>query len=168
MGATFGRKRDAVDLFNRDGATQVSKQTIDTAVDIRAHSPAPVGGSDRAFGLVFGGFFALVGVYPLIKGLPIRSWALGVAALFIVLALMRPRWLAPLNWFWNKLGAALNRIVSPVALFLVYCLAIVPTGLVLRALGKDPLRLRVEREANTYWVERVPPGRADQQMTRQF
>jgi hypothetical protein len=146
----------------------VSKETVDTVVDIRAHSRAPVGGSDRVFGFVFGGFFALFGLYPLIKSLPVRSWALGLAALFIILALIKPQWLAPLNRLWNKLGVALNRVVSPVALFLVYCFAIVPTGLVLRALGKDPLRLRVERDAKTYWTERVPPGRADQQMKRQF
>jgi hypothetical protein len=146
----------------------VRKQTIHTAVDIRAHNSAPAGGSDRAFGLVLGGFFAIVGIYPLIRSSPVGSWALGLAGLFMIVALIRPRWLAPLNRFWSRLGRALNRVVSPVALFLVYCLAIVPTGLLLRAFGKDSLRLRLEPDAKTYWIERIPPGRADQQMTRQF
>jgi ABC-type branched-subunit amino acid transport system permease subunit len=150
------------------GRDAVGKQTIDTAVDIRAHSSAPAGGSDRAFGFVFGAFFALVGLYPLIKSSPVRLWALGLAALFVVAALIRPRWLAPLNKLWTRLGLALNRVVSPVALFLVYCLAIVPTGLLLRAFRKDPLRLRIDPDAKTYWIERTPPGRADQQMNRQF
>jgi hypothetical protein len=146
----------------------VSKQEIDNAVDIHTHSSAPAGGSDRAFGLVFGGFFAIIGAYPLIHGAPARSWALLLAILFLVVALARPQWLSPLNKLWIKLGLALNRVVSPVALFLVYCLAIVPTGLLLRALGKDPLRLRTHPNAKTYWIQRTPPGRADQQMTKQF
>lgn len=141
---------------------------IDTAVEMCTHGPVPAGGSDRAFGLVFGGLFAIIGLYPLIESSPVRVWALGLAVSFLVVALTRPRWLAPLNRLWTRLGLALNRVLSPVALLLVYCLAIVPTALVLRALGKDPLRLRVNPDGKTYWIERRPAGRADEQMKRQF
>lgn len=146
----------------------MSERKIDNAVDVHGHSAAPIGGSDKAFGFVFGGFFAVLGVYPLIGGSPVRWWALLLAVVFITAALARPQWLAPLNRFWNKLGLVLNRVVSPVALFLVYCLAVVPTGLLLRALGKDPLRLRMDPHAKSYWIDRKPPARADQQMKKQF
>ena len=125
-------------------------------------------GSDRVFGLVFAVFFVAVGLYPLLRGLPVRGWAFAPAAVLAVVAAAKPRWLAPFNTIWTGLGLALNRIVSPIALFLVYCVAIVPIGLLLRALGKDPLRLRMDPGATSYWIPRRPPGRADEQMKRQF
>lgn len=133
-----------------------------------ANATAAVEGSDRAFGLVFSVVFALVALYPLIGGAPIRLWAMGLAALFLVAAFVWPRSLSPLNRLWAKLGRALHRVVSPLALLVVFGLAVLPTGLVLRIMGKDLLRLRFEPDAETYWIERKPPGRADQQMKKQF
>jgi hypothetical protein len=37
-----------------------------------------------------------------------------------------------------------------------------------RWLGKDPLRLRLDRDAVTYWIERNPPGPPPDTMPRQF
>lgn len=146
----------------------MSKRKIDTAADVHGCSPPSVGGSDKAFGWVFGGLFLIIGFYPLVKASPPRLWALLLATLFVTAALTRPRLLSPLNKLWIRFGLLLNRVVSPVALFVTYCLAIVPCGLLLRALGKDPLKLHLDPEATTYWIERTPPGRADEQMKRQF
>ena len=125
-------------------------------------------GSDKAFGLVFSAVFALVAFYPIIASAPIRLWALGLAALFLIAAFATPRLLSPLNRMWTKLGLIMHRVVSPIALFVVFCLAVLPTGLLMRLLGKDLLRLRLEPESDTYWIERSPPGRSDQQMKKQF
>lgn len=133
-----------------------------------AVTPVALTNSDKAFGLVFCVVFSLVALYPLTTGAPIRTWASGVSALFLVVALARPQFLSPLNRMWLKLGLLLHRIVSPVALFVVFCVAVLPTGLVMRMLGKDLLRLRIEPESESYWIERTPPGRADQQMRKQF
>jgi hypothetical protein len=117
---------------------------------------------------VFSGFFVLVGLYPLLRAAPPRWWAFAIAVPFILAAAMRPALLSPLNRVWTRFGLLLGRVVSPVALFVVYCLAVVPTGLFLRALRKDPLRLHMDRGAKSYWIERSPPGRADEQMKKQF
>jgi hypothetical protein len=44
----------------------------------------------------------------------------------------------------------------------------VPTGLLMRACGRDPLRLKPDPEASTYWVERDPPGPKPESMIHQF
>jgi saxitoxin biosynthesis operon SxtJ-like protein len=146
----------------------MSKDKTEAVVDLVAHSAPPPGGSDKAFGLTFGAFFAIVGFYPLLKGGSPRAWAVIVALCFVIAALVRPQLLSYANRLWTAFGRLLGRIVSPIALFVAYALAIVPTGLLLRLLGKDPLRLRIDPKAETYWVQRTPPGRADGQMTRQF
>ena len=37
---------------------------------------------------------------------------------------------------------------------------VLPIGLVMRALGKDLLRLKREPDADSYWIVRAPPGPA--------
>ena len=54
------------------------------------------------------------------------------------------------------------------AIGIVYYLTVVPTGLIMRALGKDPLRLRFERELPSYWIKREPPGPNPKTMNDQF
>ncbi len=38
----------------------------------------------------------------------------------------------------------------------------------MRAVGKDFLRLRLDRGAKSYWIERTPPGPPPQSMRNQF
>lgn len=125
-------------------------------------------GSDRSFGIVFCVVFAVIGLYPLLGGGDVRLWSLGLAAAFLLAALVRPGLLAPLNRWWLKFGLLLGRIVSPLAMGLVFFLVMTPTGLIMRMLGKDLLRLRLEPAAESYWIERSPPGPAPETMTHQF
>ena len=75
---------------------------------------------------------------------------------------------APATRLWHRFGLLLNRLVSPLALALVFYLTVTPTGLIMRALGKDPLRLKRDRDAASYWIMRDPPGPAPDSMPRQF
>jgi len=124
--------------------------------------------TDRAFGVVFAVVFALVGLYPLLGADSVRWWAMAVAAAFAVLALAAPRVLAPLNRVWMRVGALLHAIVSPVVLAVMFYLLVAPIGLLWRLLGKDPLRLRFEPNAASYWIERSPPGPEPETFTNQF
>ena len=76
--------------------------------------------SDRSFGLVIAAFFLIVALWPLIHAEPVRWWALGVAAVFAVLALLWTAALAPLNKLWMKLGLLLYTVVSPIVLGLLF------------------------------------------------
>jgi Saxitoxin biosynthesis operon protein SxtJ len=124
--------------------------------------------SDRSFGLVVAIFFLLVAFWPLIRAEPIRWWALGVAAVIAVLALLWTAALAPLNKLWTKLGILLYRIVSPVVMALLFYVTVTPIALLMRVLGKDPLRLRRAPDAASYWIDRTPPGPAPESMKNQF
>ena len=126
------------------------------------------GSSDRAFGLVFGAVFTIAGLWPLTAGGPVRIWALGLAAAFLLAAAAYPRILAPLNRLWTRLGAFLHGIANFVILTLLFYLVITPMGLALRLLGKDPLRLRFDRGAPSYWIERRPPGPPPETIENQF
>lgn len=126
------------------------------------------GSSNRAFGIVFTVFFALIGLWPLPWGGSTRWWAVGVAAVFLLAALVFPKTLAPLNRAWMRFGLLLHKIVNPVIMGLIFFLTVTPTALIMRALGKDPLRRRLDKNATTYWIDRAPPGPDPDSMPRQF
>ena len=62
----------------------------------------------------------------------------------------------------------IGNVVSPIALAIVYYLAVVPTGLIKRWFGKDSMGLRFDSSASTYWIDRNPKARPDESMTNQF
>jgi hypothetical protein len=124
--------------------------------------------SDRSFGLVMAAAFAvitLINVWHVGRAWP---WTGTVAAFFLVFAAFRPATLRPLNWIWFKLGLLLHKVVNPIVMALVFFGAVVPTGLIVRLLGKDLLRLRGQADANSYWIERRPTGPAPESMKDQF
>jgi Saxitoxin biosynthesis operon protein SxtJ len=129
------------------------------------------GSSDRGFGLTVGGILLLIAA--------VRTWlhdgygavelVLGAVGLcLIVLALVRAQSLAGLNRAWTKLGLLLFKVVNPVVLALIYLVTIVPIGLIMRACGHDPLRLKRDPSASSYWVKREPSGPAPETMINQF
>ena len=124
--------------------------------------------SDRGFGLVIAAFFLLVGLWPLVHAQPVRWWALGLGVVFAISALTCTAALAPLNKLWTKLGVLLYRVVSPLVLGLLFYATVTPIALLMRVLGKDPLRLRRDPDAASYWIARTPPGPPPTSMKNQF
>jgi hypothetical protein len=118
--------------------------------------------------LVFAAVLAVVAAWPFVAGGALRVWAIAAAGVFVALALAAPRLLAPLNKAWTKLGNALHRVVSPLALGIVFFGVVTPMGMAMRFMGKDPLRLRRDSAAPSYWIERDPPGPAPATFTDQF
>lgn len=125
--------------------------------------------SDRSVGLVFGVIFILTGVFQAWKGRILLAFTLTtLAILILVVCTLRPTLLGPMNRAWTKLGGLLHHIVSPIVLFAIYFLVITPFGLVMRALGNDPMRKCYEPEALTYWIDRTPPGPPADSLPNQF
>ena len=126
------------------------------------------GSSDRGFGQVFAGFFALVAAISWWRDGTGWHWMLPVAAIFLVIAYTVPSVLAPLNRLWMKFGLVLYKVMNPIVLGLLFFVTIMPIGLVMRAFGKDFLRLRPDRKATSYWIVRTPPGPPPRSMRNQF
>ena len=125
-------------------------------------------GSERSFGFVFTIVFALIGLFPLWSGSDVRIWALVIAGLFLVSALVAPRLLAPLNRIWFRFGLLLHKIVSPLVMGLLFFCTVMPIGLLMRVFGKRPLDLKFDKAAKSYWIHRAPPSPEPGSMKRQF
>ena len=110
-------------------------------------------GSNRSFGIVFFIFFFIVGTYPIFFQSELRIWSLIVSIIFLLLGIINSRFLTPLNLLWFKFGMLLGRIVSPIVMGLVFFLVVTPTGIIMRILNKDLLKLK-KKNIKTYWIER--------------
>jgi hypothetical protein len=126
------------------------------------------GSSNRSFGGVFTVVFAAIGLFPLIRGGEIRVWALVIAAVFFLAALLWPAVLAPLNRLWFKFGMLLHRVVSPLVMGMLFFVVVTPIGLLMRLFGKRPLSLEFEPAEQSYWILRQPPGPAPETIKNQF
>lgn len=80
-------------------------------------------------------------------------WVL--AAITLLLALFAPRWLAPGRALAQRLGALVGRGLTVLLLTPIFYLLFGGVGLVLRWLGRDPLALRIDPAASSYWVPRT-------------
>src|SRR5262249_21366273 len=98
-------------------------------------------------------FFLIVTFWPVTRAEPIRWWALGMAAVFAAVALLWAPALTPLNKAWTKFGVLLYKMVSPAVMAILFYVTVTPIALLMRLLGKDPLRLRPDRNAKSYWID---------------
>ena len=121
----------------------------------------------RKFGLLVGGIFTLIGCWPWIwRGDPLRFWALGVALMLAIPALVAPASLGPVYRGWMVVGHWLGWINTRILLGVVFFVLVAPLGMVRRLVGSNPLRLRFDKTLDTYRVVRRP--RPGTHMTHQF
>jgi hypothetical protein len=140
-------------------ATNEKRNGMSDAFDPgRAKPDNPKIGSDQNFGLVFGAVFALIALWPLLRGNRIHLWLLAVAVIFLVAAIVVPRALGPLNRLWFRLGILLSKIVTPLVMGILFFVAVTPIAYLMRWFSNDPLRLKRDPAAKSYFIERSPPG----------
>jgi predicted membrane metal-binding protein len=128
----------------------------------------PPESSDRNFGFVFAAVFALIGCWPLWHSESPRWWALIVAAVFALVALIRPQVLRHLNRAWLALGKLMHRIVSPIVMGALFFLCVTPTAYIMRMRGKDLLSLKPRPDLKSYWIEREPSSSDPEAMKHQY
>jgi hypothetical protein len=127
-----------------------------------------VGSSDQVFGFTLAGVGTVIAILQLWHGHGAGWIWLGAAALLLAAALFWTAPLAGLNRLWMRFGLVLYRIVNPVVMALLFFTTVAPMGLVMRAFGRDALRLKRDKTAATYWIPREPPGPSPETMKHQF
>ena len=108
--------------------------------------------SNRSFGLVFFVVFLIVALWPLKSGEDIRIWSLALSIIFFSLGILNSKLLTPLNKLWFKFGMFLGGIISPIVMGIVFFMVVTPTGIIMKLMGKDLLKLKSKK--NTYWINR--------------
>jgi hypothetical protein len=113
--------------------------------------------SEKSFGIVFAFVFLIISLYPLINARSLNFLALIISIIFFLLAFFRPKMLVFLNILWFKFGMLLGRFIAPIVMFVIYSVAVVPTGLLMRLFNKDLLNKKIDKKVKTYWIKREKP-----------
>lgn len=122
--------------------------------------------SDRGFGLVFTALLTFYALAPLRHHGSPRPAILALALLLLATSLLRPGLLHLPNLAWAKLGLLLHHVVNPLLMAILFFGVFTPMAIVLRLLGKDPLRLRTQ--SSSYWIVRTTPGPSPSSLADQF
>jgi polyferredoxin len=96
----------------------------------------------RDTGLVFALLFLLLGI----RG---SGTSLIVSLVFLLVVLFAPATLTPLAWAWFKVAEGLGFVMNKVFFGLVFCIVIVPVGLLRRLLQGDARDLKNQPEKST-------------------
>ncbi|MBV8361602.1 MAG: sxtJ [Deltaproteobacteria bacterium] len=111
----------------------------------------------RRFGLLLGTLVVVVfaGI-PFLRRHAIIGWPWLVAALLWASALVAPAALRYLHHGWTRLGETLGWFNTRVILSLLYVVAVVPIGLVMRLVRRDPMKRKFDPAADSYRVASKP------------
>ena len=122
----------------------------------------------RDFGLLTGcitaGLFGLLLPWLLELKFPVWPWL--IAIVLWCCALVYPRSLSPVYRGWMAIGNVLGWINTRIILGLVFYIVIMPTGLVMRLFGKDPMARKISHEEKSYRIQSKKPDK--QQVERPF
>jgi hypothetical protein len=107
--------------------------------------------TNKNFGIIFFIFFLIISLWPLLNDQEIRVWALIISFIFLILALLKPSLLAPINKIWIRFGFVLGGIISPIIMGIVFFVIVTPTGFLMRIFSKDFLNLK-KNNSKSYWI----------------
>jgi len=111
------------------------------------------------FGLIVGGLFAAIFglTLPFLKHRAMPRWPWIAAIVLMVPALVFPSALRGPHFLWTKFGLVLGWINQRIVLTIIFYIIVLPTGLVMRAFGRDPMARGFEPGRESY---RVPSRKA--------
>lgn len=121
----------------------------------------------RKFGLQVGAAFLVLAAVGWWRGRHVTAEWLGVlGAVLIVGGLVAPSLMSPVFKAWMQLAHALSKVTTPIFMGVIYYLVLTPTGLLMRLMGRDPLRAR--EVAGSVWSARDSETAKPARMERQF
>lgn len=122
--------------------------------------------SEKSTGLVFAVVALIVAAFSY-PNLTVITICVIISALFAGLSFLAPHLLRPLNILWFKFSMLLYKVVNPIIMALMFLVAIVPLGLLMK-IWRDPLRKKKQSDGESYWIERKNESSPPQSMHNQF
>ncbi|MCY4170989.1 MAG: SxtJ family membrane protein [Bacteroidetes bacterium] len=122
----------------------------------------------RSFGLTLG--IALTVIAGILYWRDI-SWAIAVAGLgilLIIIGLIIPQVLRLLYKPWMSLAIILGFVMTRVLLTIIFVILFIPTGLLMKLFGRDPLRRKLRPHAKTYWIPKEYDAMSSERLERYY
>lgn len=109
----------------------------------------------KQFGFAFACILLVTGSINFLKGyINLSIWFYSFSIVFISLAMLLPRFLAPVYAVFTKIMRVIGFINTKIILCLVFYCMVTPIGLAMRFLKKDPLEKQIDKHKTTYWIKK--------------
>jgi hypothetical protein len=115
--------------------------------------------------LLFPSVIGLVWLYW--KGLQ-SGWYFIAAGVVLALCRAVPPLFRLIYRTWIGFSVILGYFVSRILLTIIFFVVIIPTGFLMRLLGKDPMDRKLDPDAKTYWIKREEGPPDPESYERQF
>lgn len=122
----------------------------------------------RSFGITLGVAFLIVAGVLYWRDIPGVAVVAGIGGLLFITGLIFPGLLRPLYKPWMALALVLGFIMTRVLLTAIFVFLFIPIGLLMQFFGKDPLRRKLDPDAETYWISKEYDAEAPERLERYY
>jgi len=122
----------------------------------------------RKFGLTVGIVLAAIGTLLFYFEKSSAIYFTIIGGLLILLGILLPQLLKPINKVWMGLAIVLGFIMTRVILTTLFYLVITPIGFLAKIFGKKFMLLKYDKSAKTYWEKRSIIQKKQIDYERQF
>jgi len=109
--------------------------------------------SNRKFGYFFSLVFSLLAIYFYFNNSSFYLLSIILGVIFLLITLIKPEILLPLNKLWMRFGFLLSLFVSPLIMAIIFFGIFTPIGLFMRIIGRDELKLKYSKNISN-WKKR--------------
>ncbi len=107
----------------------------------------------RQFGLMVGGIFLFIGLWPLVwRQEEMRIWVVVPGALLAAAGLVLPGVLKHVYQGWMWVGHVMGWVNTRIILGILFYGIVTPMGVIMKLTGRDPMRRKLKPDAQTYRV----------------
>lgn len=121
--------------------------------------------SEKGFGIVFSIFFFLLSIYSFIYKINTGYIFILISISLLLISFAKPRILKIPNFLWHKLSIVLSKVSSPIIMFFIYSISILPIGIILKIIGKESEIKKIDQKSSSYWIKKTDKKSS---MTDQF
>ena len=115
--------------------------------------------SNRKFGFFFTFIFAVLATYFFHIESTVFLYGFAITSiLFLTVTLVHAESLSRLNRLWMAFGLLLGKIVSPVVMAIIFFGLFSPISLLMRLLGRDELRLKLNKRTSHWRIRNHADG----------
>lgn len=122
----------------------------------------------RNFGLVVGGVLVAIGAFLFWKERPAWPYFLTPGVVLVVLGLIVPSILKPLQKLWMALAVVMGFFMTRVILTILFFCVVTPLAIASKLAGKRFLELKIAKDKTSYWNMRDSKEIDKKDYERQF
>lgn len=110
--------------------------------------------SEKNFGYTFSIIFLILGIYPVLGSYNVNIYLIAISFAIALTAFYLPKLLKWPTRCWQGISTLLNKYISPIILFLVYLVTVLPINIIFRIFRIDIINKNIQKKKPSYWVRR--------------